>query len=328
MPTIASLLVTILALALSGAAGYARAETPVRVGILGYGTSDEYRQLERDLLAELRRRPERPPLGYEIRSWGIAFNSNAEDAGIESIKAFQPDIVMLLSTDPVEKVLERIDRVPLIVHGQGHVRRMPYFKSTARPGGRVTGFLRDPADLAKRVEMLQGFCTSIRRIGFTASADLRTDPDFIEFVAVANDQLRLRGAVIVPVFTTGIEIFPALPSIVREQQFDALFISLPPDVRQHFNQIVATLRELRIPHIYSLVSAVERGGAFAAQPAPYDIARTGAEYISRIAHGEPPGQIPVQIRRAYDIAVHTERISDFRGCDPRRIAKIATRFYP
>jgi hypothetical protein len=88
------------------------------------------------------------------------------------------------------------------------------------------------------------------------------------------------------------------------------------------------LKQLGIPHLYNLVTMVERGGALAAQPARFNIARTGAEFISRIAHGEPAGDIPVQISRAYDIVLHTERIRDFRGCDPRRIAKIANRFLP
>src|SRR5207237_6793657 len=104
----------------------------------------------------------------------------------------------------------------------------------------------------------------------------------------------------------------------RSHRIDALIISYTTDIRDRFDEVRSALQSLGIPHIYNLVNAVEQGGALGAQPGGFDIGKTGAEYISRIAHGEAPAEIPVQLSRSYDIAVHTERIQDFRGCDPRR----------
>ena len=306
----------------------AHARLPVSVGILGYGPPSEFRILEHRLERELGLRPENPPLPYRIRSWSIDYNTASEDAGVETLKAFKPDIILLLSPELIEKVLPRIADVPLVVHGQTYLSRLPIFQSIARPGGRVTGFLRDPASFAKRVELLQGFCPSIRRIGTVVSAELRNDGQFLDFLATENDRLRANDAVLVPLYMHDLDLLPSLPAIIATSRLDALIVGVPVSVRERFSEVISAMRSLGIPHIYPFVSAVERGGALAAQPAPYDIAKTGAEYISRIAHGEKAGDIPVQIRRNYDIAVHTERIKDFKGCDPRRIAKIATRFFP
>jgi ABC-type uncharacterized transport system substrate-binding protein len=214
------------------------------------------------------------------------------------------------------------------VHGQAYFSRLPFFETIARPGGRVTGFIRDPASFAKRVELMQGFCPSIQRIGALVSAELGGDETFLEYLASENERLRHSRAVLVPFFMRDLELLSSLPGLIRTERLDALIVGVPPSWRGQFDKVTAAMRALGIPHIYPYVSAVEQGGALAAQPAPYDVAKTGAEYIARIAHGEKAGEIPVQIRRAYDIAVHTERIRDFKGCDPRRIAKIATRFYP
>jgi ABC-type uncharacterized transport system substrate-binding protein len=320
--------VAVAVLGIVCSAGHAQPPPPVSVGILGYGPKPEYTALEQRLERELRVRPESPRLSYRIQSWSVDYNTAAEDAGIEQLKVFRPDIILLMSPELVEKVLPRIAEVPLVVHGQTYVSRLPAFKSIARPGGRVTGFLRDPASFAKRVEVLQGFCSSVRRVGAIISADLRNDEQFLEFLSAENDRLRVNGALLVPLYMQDLDLLPSLPAIIETSRLDALIVGIPVSVRERFGEVTSAMQSLRIPHIYPFVSAVEHGGALAAQPSPYDIAKTGAEYISRIAHGEKAGEIPVQIRRTYDIAVHTERIKDFKGCDPRRIARIATRFFP
>jgi hypothetical protein len=165
-------------------------------------------------------------------------------------------------------------------------------------------------------------------VGAVVSADLSSDPEFVDYVAHENQLLRNRGATIVPLYSTGLDWLASLPDLIRDHRLDALNVGGSVEVRRRFDAVSRALQTLGVPHIYSNVWMVEHGGAFAAQPAAFDIARTGAEYISRIAHGVSPGDIPVQINRAYDIAVHTERIKEFKGCDPRRIAKIATSFFP
>jgi len=239
------------------------------------------------------------------------------------------DVVFLTAPYLIDKVREAIDNVPIVTTGQAFLWKMKDFvDSLSRPGGRVTGFIRDPSGFAKSVELLQTFCPAVRRVGAVVNADLSTDREFIDYIAHENQSLLGRGAVIIPLYTNGLDWLASLPKLIRDNRLDALNIGVSIEVRRRFGEVAGVLQALGIPHIYGYVAMVQRGGAFAAQPAAFDVARTGAEYISRIAHGVSPADIPVQINRAYDIAVNTQRIKDFKGCDPRRIAKIANSFFP
>jgi ABC-type uncharacterized transport system substrate-binding protein len=192
----------------------------------------------------------------------------------------------------------------------------------------VTGFLRNPSSLAKRIELLQSFCRDVRRVGYLAETSLSSDSVFLNDLEAENDRLKPNGAVAIPIYSNGIDILPEFPRIVRDLHLDAIDIGVSPAVANGIEALEAALAALGLPHIYSRLTVMSDGGALAAQPVPYDVARMGAEYIARIADGESPADIPVQISRAYDIGVNIGRIKAFHGCDPRRIARIATRFYP
>jgi ABC-type uncharacterized transport system substrate-binding protein len=181
--------------------------------------------------------------------------------------------------------------------------------------------------LSKRIELLQGFCPRVRKVGMVTTTATASDPVFLEFLDRESRLLRKGGIAVMPLYLD-VERFSSLPDLIHTNNLDALDILYTLDVRDHFPEVKSILASLGIPHVYNKEHAVQSGGAFAAQPAAFDFVKTGAEYIIRIAHGEKAGDIPIQISRAYDIVVNTERIQDFKGCDARRIARIATRFYP
>jgi putative ABC transport system substrate-binding protein len=329
LPTSIALLFAIALFTAGLPAAGAEARKQVNVGVVGFMNELEAKQLEQSLGRELRARPERPPLAYRmtiIRS--LAYTDAAMTSAVDALEQFRPDVVLLLSPVLTDKVLERIDKVPIVMTGAGFVTKLPWVASVARPGGRVTGFIRDPPSLAKRVELLQSFCPSLKRIGNLIGIESKTDDVFIDFLNHENERLRGRDAVIVPLYMRGLDLLESLPEVIRAERLDALVVSVSIQVRDRIDEVSAAMHALGIPHIYSVTGLVEQGAALGAQPANFDIAKTAAEYISRIAHGEAAAEIPIQISRAYDIAMHTERIKDFKGCDPRRIAKIATRFFP
>jgi ABC-type uncharacterized transport system substrate-binding protein len=301
---------------------------PVVVGVVNYGNAEESRALGAALTRELKARQERPNVSYNVSILNIEFNDAAGADAIRSLKSMHADIVFLTSPWLIDKVLEAIDNVPIVITGQAFLWKLQFFQTLSRPGGRVTGFIRDPSSFAKSVDLLQTFCPAVRRVGVVVNADLSADGEFVDYIAHENESLRSRGSVIIPLYSNGLDWLASLPKLIRDNRLDALNIGGSSEVRRRFGELASVLQTVGIPHIYSSVSMVELGGGFAAQPARFDVARTGAEYISRIAHGTSPGEIPVQINRAYDIAVHTEHIRDFKGCDPRRIAKIANLFYP
>ena len=191
----------------------------------------------------------------------------------------------------------------------------------------MTGFLKQVNQISKRAELLRSFCPSVQRVGVVAGVDSASDVVFLDNLAKENNKMRRRGMVAVPLYLR-IDEFPKLPALILENNLDALAIVFNLDVKTNFLQVRAVVEALHIPHIHSDVRAVQDGGAFAAQPVGFDFVKSGAEYIARIARGEKPGDIPIQISRAYDIVVNTDLIQKFKGCDPRRIARIATKFYP
>jgi putative ABC transport system substrate-binding protein len=279
-------------------------------------------------LRELGSQPERPKLAYRVRVVTTPYDESATLAALAQLREFKSDVLLVSSPILASCAMRELPDIPIVTTGEGLFAHMSFFRTIAKPAGQVTGFIRIPSSLAKRVELLQSFCPRIVRVGAPVDAELSSDPVFLENLAQENHLLEARGAIVIPLYVSAQDIISALPAEIDRQKLDALDIGYSIAVRTRFNELKSLLRRLRIPHIYNQVTAVERGGALAAQAARFNIAKTGAEYISRIAHGEPAGDIPVQVSRAYEIVLDTERIKDFRDCDPRRIAKLATGFSP
>ena len=306
------------------------AAQPTRVGVVGFFTESEAAAIERDLREHLRSASAhrvRRGLQFQATVLGSGRDSAAMTAAVTHLQGLQPDIVLVNSPLLVPDVLSRLRDVPVILSGEAVLENLPYIHSVARPGGRVTGFLRQTGQLSKRVELLQSFCPAVRTVGVINVPSAEGRIDFVEYIAHEDALLRVSGSRVVSLFI-GSGRLELLPELVRKHRIDALDIVYNLDVRDHLPQVLSALASLGLPYVFNRVQPVEQGAALGTQPAAFDFARTGAEYIVRIANGEKPGEIPIQISRAYDIAVNSARIQGFRGCDPRRIARITTRFLP
>jgi putative ABC transport system substrate-binding protein len=299
----------------------------VSVGVLGFFTDTEVRFIERSLDDELRARPGKPALSYRVTVLQTAYDDADMGEAAGRLQALRPDVVLVNFPDLIEYVLHRMRKIPVVSGGEVIIENLPDVNTVAQPGGRVTGFFRQVNRLSKRIELLQGFCPSVRNVAFVVNAALVSNTVFLEYMDRESRLLRKSGIAVMPLYL-GVDQFSLLPALIRDNHLDALDIAYTPEVRDHLAEIKALLGSLGIPHVYTHAQAVQNGGAFAAQPAAFDFVKTGAEYIVRIAHGEKAGDIPIQISRAYDIVINTERIQNFKGCDARRIARIATRFYP
>ncbi len=314
-------------LALCSLSLHAEPARQIRVGVLGFFTDTEARFTERSLDDELRARPGRPALSYRVTVLQTAYTDADMGEAVDRLQALRPDVVLVNFPDLIEYVLLRMRKIPVVSGGEVIIGNLPDVKTVAQPGGRVTGFFRQVNQLSKRVELLHGFCPSVRKVGFVANPAFVSSTVFLEYMDRESRLLRKSGIAVMPLYL-GVDQFSALPALIGANHLDALDIPYTLDVRDHLSEIKAIVASLGIPHVYNLAQAVQNGGAFAVQPAAFDFVKTGAEYIVRIAHGEKAGDIPIQISRAYDIVINTERIQDFKGCDARRIARIATRFYP
>src|SRR5438876_6222419 len=137
----------------SAAGGDATAN--VHVGVVYYSGPSETLPLREALQRELRARPERPAISYRVTVLGIPFTDDAGTAAVNELKRLRVDIVLLTAPMLIDKVLQTIDSVPIVTAGQATLRWMPFIETAARPGGRVTGFIREGISFAKDVELLQ-----------------------------------------------------------------------------------------------------------------------------------------------------------------------------
>jgi putative tryptophan/tyrosine transport system substrate-binding protein len=299
----------------------------VTIGVLGFFTETEGRFIEHSLADQLQAKPGRPALSYRVTVLQTAYNNADMATAVARLRALRPDVVLVTSPILVEIALPRISQVPIVSGGEAIIENLPYIKTVAQPGGRVTGFFRQVNQFSKRVELLKGFCPKVRKVGMVTGSPAISDLVFHKYLDRESKLLRNSGIAVMPLYID-VDQFSLLPALIRDNNLDALDVVYSLDVRDHFSEVKAILASLGIPHVFNQAQAVHDGGAFAAQPAAFDFVKTGAEYVVRIAHGEKAGDIPIQISRAYDIVINTERIQDFKGCDARRIARVATRFYP
>jgi len=179
-------------------------------------------------------------------------------------------IVFAIATDPV---------------GTGLVATL------ARPGGNVTGLSYMGTDLAaKRLELLRGILTDLRRIAVMAYRGAPGAMLELREVQATADRLGLEAITleIIAPDQIGAEIARL------KTRVDALYVCPDPLINANRVSIVTSALTAGLPTVFGERENVDAGGLMSYGPNVPDMYRRAAEIVDKILHGAKPADIPVE----------------------------------
>jgi putative tryptophan/tyrosine transport system substrate-binding protein len=74
--------------------------------------------------------------------------------------------------------------------------------------------------------------------------------------------------------------------------------------QRYIERIVASMAELRLPAMYQLREAVDRGGLMSYGASMSDLSRRAATFVDKILKGAKPAELPVEQPTKFELVVN------------------------
>jgi putative ABC transport system substrate-binding protein len=217
----------------------------------------------------------------------------------------KPDLLVGHSTPVVAEFQRQTKSIPIVFLfvsdpvGSGFVESLPH------PGGNITGFINLEASLGgKWIELLKEIVPRITRAGLVFNPD--TAPYFHYYLEPFEAAARFHGVepAAVPVRNAA-DIERAVTSFGDRTDTG---LAIMPDIftgtRHNLDLIVSLGGRHRVPMIYPYRFMADAGGLISYGIDQIDLFRRTPGYVDRILKGEKPGDLPVQLPTAFELAIN------------------------
>ena len=305
------LVATVLALGLLGVAFGQPAARAYRVGWLGYtayNTPDD----ERNIAAFLQRLRE---LGFVegrnlVIEWRYAegHNERYADFAAELVR-LKADAVVVGSGAAARAVMAASPTLPIVTIAAPDPVRSGLAASLAHPGGQVTGLTNLPDDLVpKQLELLHVALPQAKRVAYVRcprcfALSGGSEAEIATNFRVQADAARRLGLVWQPLDVNDSADFAAFATRLRSERPDALLLGANQITWALQREWLALAAELHVP---TFASYRGFGATFSYGPEAAGSMRRVAEYVARILHGAPPGELPMEQPTLFEFVVNAK----------------------
>jgi putative tryptophan/tyrosine transport system substrate-binding protein len=212
------------------------------------------------------------------------------------------DVIVTAATAPVLAAKQATSVIPIVFVAAGDPVGSGLVASLARPGGNVTGFSLQQAELAsKRLEILREIAPSVRRLAIMGNvsspliaAEMREAQSTALRLGLEVGLLEIRQADDIPLaFKTALN-----------DRADAVYVCLDPLTAIHRLRIVSLAQAARLSTVFSQREFVEAGGLISYGPNTPDLFRRAAEMVDKILRGTNPADIPVEQPTKFDLVIN------------------------
>ena len=192
--------------------------------------------------------------------------------------------------------------IPIVIAGVGDPVRSGLVSSLAHPGGHVTGLtVLGPGLAAKRLELLKEAVPNMSRVAFLWNS---ANPDQKFSLNEAQAGARALGVTLHYVEARSREELEQAFAAMRQSRPSALLMTADAVHQRHIGRIVAFASETRLPAMYQLKDAVERGGLMSYGASLPDLGRRAAIYIDKILKGAKPADLPVEQPTKFELVIN------------------------
>jgi putative tryptophan/tyrosine transport system substrate-binding protein len=206
--------------------------------------------------------------------------------------------------DPAIRAVQRATQVIPIVGMTDDMIGSGLAASLARPGGNTTGVSILASELnVKRLEILHEFVPQARRIAVLADSTTISSRDQLASAA------RALSVELVP-FEAGSpdELGRALDAIAATK-IEAVNVLASPLLQVSRPQIIARMRDHRLPAIYQWPESAEDGGLLAYGPRQLLCYRHVITLVDKVLRGAKPSDLPIEQPSKFELAVNLKTAS-------------------
>jgi putative tryptophan/tyrosine transport system substrate-binding protein len=99
------------------------------------------------------------------------------------------------------------------------------------------------------------------------------------------------------------ELEQALAAL-RQDRPSALLMTADAVHQRYIERIVASMAELRLPAMYQLREAVDRGGLMSYGASMSDLSRRAATFVDKILKGAKPADLPIEQPTKFELVIN------------------------
>jgi putative ABC transport system substrate-binding protein len=222
----------------------------------------------------------------------------------KELVSLQPNVI-LVGTTPATAALQRETRtIPIVFVGVADPVGPGFVAGLPRPGGNLTGFISQEAEIAgKLLELLAEIAPGVKRVAIMFNPD--TAPGAGSYF-LASFEAAARSLNVEPIAArvhSDAEIETVTTALGREPR-GGLVVMPDTFVASHRPTIILLAARNNIPAVYSISVSVRDGGLLSYGPDFVDMYRRAAPYVDRILRGAKPGELPVQFPTKFEMVVN------------------------
>jgi ABC-type uncharacterized transport system substrate-binding protein len=287
----------VLAFAICGAVAQAQQPTKIpRVGFLSSGRNDGFRQGMRELGYV-----EGKNIIFEYAMVGESFTrAPARAAELVRLKV---DVIVTNGATNTRAAKEATRTIPIVMLsdpdpvGNGFVTRL------ARPGGNITGFSSQVADLSgKRLELLKEIVPKLLRVAVFGNSANTGNATQLKETERAAEAFGMQLQYLDILGPRDVEIGFREASTERA---DAVFVLRGPAVINSQSTLLIQLAvKRRLPVSYPQSTYVEAGGLMSYGVSVADLNRRAAVYVDKILKGAKPADLPVEQPTKFELVIN------------------------
>jgi len=246
-------------------------------------------------------------LGY-VEGKSIAFEERSSQGRNERLSDLASELVRLkvnvivtLGTPETLAVKQATATIPIVIAGAGDPVRSGLVSSLAHPGGNVTGLtVLGPGLAAKRLELLKEAVPTMSRVAFLWNP---ANPDQKSSFNEVQAGARALGVTLQSVEARSREELEQALATMKQSRPSALLMTADGVHQRYISRIVAFTSETRLPAMYQLREAVDRGGLMAYGASLPDLGRLAASYVDKILKGAKPADLPVEQPSKFELVI-------------------------
>jgi putative ABC transport system substrate-binding protein len=232
--------------------------------------------------------------------WAEGRNERMAEIAAEFVRD-KADVIVAQGTPAALAAKDATTAIPIVFALPGDPVGIGLVASLARPGGNVTGFSSQTAELGgKRLDLLREIVPGLRRLAIMANVGNAANVlDMHEVQAAAR-----AGGLDVASFDIRRTEDIAAAFATFKGTVDALYV--PPDALMNTNRIrINTLALVaRLPTMYGARENVEAAGLISYGPSFTDLFRRAGDYVDKILRGAKPVDLPVQQPTKFELVVN------------------------
>jgi putative ABC transport system substrate-binding protein len=228
-------------------------------------------------------------------------NERFSDLASELVR-LNVNVIVTWGTPATLAAKQATTTIPIVMASAGDPVRSGLVSSLAHPGGNVTGLtVLGPGLAAKRLELLKEAVPNMSRVAFLwnpANPDQKSS--FNEVQAAA----RASGVTLHSVEARSREELEQALAAMKQSRPSALLMTADAVHQRYIGRIVAFTSETRLPAMYQLKEAVDRGGLMSYGASLLDLGRRAAYYVDKILKGVKPADLPVEQPTKFELVIN------------------------